>query len=619
MTSICDFITKNLQDRSMFNGFNLQPESFDIANNILGDGGFGIVGRVVLTNDRGVELPIIFKIPHDLAVWEGKHEENIFTGMGVFLGWCPNFSFGYGGISTVINTFHRYQEDTDIVDIENPFETSTGFFADTNLLEQINGKNMFSFLRDLGKNGKIPSELLSSLLLQTLCVLKIAQNKIKFTHSDLHLGNIMLVDTSNQFVCYRLADDKGKWYNYVIPTHGKIPVIIDYGTAYSTAMEGKPWFSLPYNESMESGGHTPVGFSPMKDCIFLGTIIYRDIIKEFNIVSRKNPDLTATLKNFCKTMKTIYKDNELSYNNLEESLSFWGVFFPAAKDAGLLTNEYNLVSHGGNRDMQYLKQYFKSLAPLVQFPPRNYREEFPVKSAQILIRFINICDNLSTPASFDMLTKVYFRKYIMKETIAGFMTENWREHLEMVIKLAGLNPIAFQAWFSAVNQAKPHIEKIGRWVEGQLVSRREIYLNQQQEIMNQLPEEWSGMNQIISELSNYNNVQTSGEMVMIDSEKQNTVQFTYSKQQFKSVRKHLIKKKKSADFGSIIYKMYRSLEDNNTCGVDNIRQLQESVANDNPDCRERTGVVVCDNVTNPIVPLPSETPSSNTGSRCVIM
>ena len=85
--------------------------------------------------------------------------------------------------------------------------------------------------------NSIRSPFLNSLVLQTLCALQVAQNKIDFVHYDLHFGNILIKDEpkKNNVICYKYFDRRGKNHTVRVPVYNnQIAVIIDYGRTHTT-------------------------------------------------------------------------------------------------------------------------------------------------------------------------------------------------------------------------------------------------------------------------------------------------------------------------------------------------------------------------------------------------
>jgi Haspin like kinase domain len=69
-----------------------------------------------------------------------------------------------------------------------------------------------------------------SLIMQVLCALQVAQNMVKFTHYDLHFGNVLIKKNDNNDVLTYIYKDRNKRKHVVqVPTFGELAIIIDYG------------------------------------------------------------------------------------------------------------------------------------------------------------------------------------------------------------------------------------------------------------------------------------------------------------------------------------------------------------------------------------------------------
>lgn len=82
-------------------------------------------------------------------------------------------------------------------------------------------------------------EVMASVTYQLMMAVLVAQQKIHFVHNDLHWGNVFLVKCDpKQQILYQYRTSCGKMIRVRIPTHGVIPIIIDYGFSYSSALIG---------------------------------------------------------------------------------------------------------------------------------------------------------------------------------------------------------------------------------------------------------------------------------------------------------------------------------------------------------------------------------------------
>lgn len=84
-------------------------------------------------------------------------------------------------------------------------------------------------LDSLFESDDISIEQLTSAIFQTVVMLYLYQNVYEFTHNDLHTNNIMYVDTSDEFLYYKIKDQ-----HYKVPTYGKIYKLIDFGRSIYT-------------------------------------------------------------------------------------------------------------------------------------------------------------------------------------------------------------------------------------------------------------------------------------------------------------------------------------------------------------------------------------------------
>ena len=95
----------------------------------------------------------------------------------------------------------------------------------------------------------ISENVLFSTVKQVLLAISLAQKKKNFTHYDLHSFNIMMRKCDPDLVFLYVLDNENQ---FIVPTYGHYPVIIDFGFSYIEDMEDGPlWTSL---------AHTDVGF-----------------------------------------------------------------------------------------------------------------------------------------------------------------------------------------------------------------------------------------------------------------------------------------------------------------------------------------------------------------------
>lgn len=183
-----------------------------------------VVGLIKL---KDLDHPIIFKYsPH--SDYTTIHENTIFQDINPIAEEYPNFSRSYGLISLGINN--------DIL-AQNLFDDSSPFKYDVLLVEYIKGKP----LRSLITERKTKKRTMYSIIKQVLLSIIVATNKINFVHYDLHANNIIVYPCErDKCVEYTILCEG---YDEIIqvPTFGYLPVIIDFGFAYTENTSDKPF------------------------------------------------------------------------------------------------------------------------------------------------------------------------------------------------------------------------------------------------------------------------------------------------------------------------------------------------------------------------------------------
>jgi hypothetical protein len=183
-----------------------------------------VVGLIKL---KDIPHPIIFKYsPH--SDYTTIHENTIFQDINPIAEEYPNFSRSYGLISLGINN--------DML-TKNLFDDSSPFKYDVLLLEYIKGKN----LRTLITERKTRKKVIYSIIKQILLSIRIAQNKVNFVHYDLHANNIIVLPCERcKYIEYSILTNG---YDEIVqvPTFGYLPVIIDFGFAYTENISNKPF------------------------------------------------------------------------------------------------------------------------------------------------------------------------------------------------------------------------------------------------------------------------------------------------------------------------------------------------------------------------------------------
>lgn len=196
----------------------------------------GLVGLLKLKENSNVQY--VFKVSQYIN-YLVEHESIIMKGLNE-LSYVPHYCKVYGCIKTKINPQNRKEG--------NPFDLNCDKTITKNvlLMEHLtNAPKFYSYI----KSDKISEEIIYSTIKQVLMAVSIAQEKKKLTHYDLHSNNVLMKRCDKDLVFLYVIDEKTQ---FLTPTHGHYPVIIDYGFSFiENCNDEYLWASL---------GHTEVGF-----------------------------------------------------------------------------------------------------------------------------------------------------------------------------------------------------------------------------------------------------------------------------------------------------------------------------------------------------------------------
>ena len=153
-------------------------------------------------------------------------EYNVMTDLNTLRDFCPHF----------VKTFTKYRLPltSNFKLAKNPFHLNPDYktiIADMVLMENLEGcKKFFKYIKN-----DIPTIELMSIVKQTLFASFIANQKVGFTHYDLHSDNILIKDCNPNSAFLYIIDEN----YYLIPTYGRYPIIIDFGFSFSNSAENK--------------------------------------------------------------------------------------------------------------------------------------------------------------------------------------------------------------------------------------------------------------------------------------------------------------------------------------------------------------------------------------------
>lgn len=193
----------------------------------------GVTGILKLKGNDNIK--IVFKISNglDRAV---EHEHLITEELNKLRPFCPHFVGNLGMINLPISNEFINDPDKEFL-----FKNSTDYFPSNMLLmEYVSPVSFYHVCKYLSDQ----SSIVIAQLCQIMMALHFAQQKCSLTHYDLHIDNILFRGIEeNTLFLYRSKSGR----NILLPTFGLYPVIIDMGSSYVKAVEGKPMYTSAEN------------------------------------------------------------------------------------------------------------------------------------------------------------------------------------------------------------------------------------------------------------------------------------------------------------------------------------------------------------------------------------
>ena len=197
----------------------------------------GYVG--IMKSDKGNEY--VIKISQGIN-YLVNHEYTVMKGLNEIKDFCPYFCKLYGNIKYDMPV----EAKKKIPDIFSNKEKGRTIKDDILFIENIKDSKKFcSFIKD----EKISNDIIYSTIKQVILAVCIAQKTCKFTHYDLHSDNVLMKKCDKNLCVLIKIDDENQ---FLVPTYGYIPTIIDFGFSYIDSMKD--------NYLYPSMGHTEVGF-----------------------------------------------------------------------------------------------------------------------------------------------------------------------------------------------------------------------------------------------------------------------------------------------------------------------------------------------------------------------
>ncbi len=195
----------------------------------------GLVG--LLKPTTGSARRYVFKISQYIN-YLAQHEGTVMQGLNALAPYCPHFCKSVGTITCQVDPRCRKEGNPFSIEAKYPIE------KDVLLCEHINNScKFYNYIR----SERVAEEVLYSTTKQVLLAIAIAQRKKQFTHYDLHSFNVLMKKCNKDVVFMYVLDDENQ---YVVPTLGHYPVIIDFGFSYIQDMDDGPlWPSMSFTDT----------------------------------------------------------------------------------------------------------------------------------------------------------------------------------------------------------------------------------------------------------------------------------------------------------------------------------------------------------------------------------
>jgi hypothetical protein len=177
-------------------------------------------GKVFFVSTPGVDCRIVCKMSRSLD-YTVRHEYSVMEKLMELE--SPHFPVPYGVFPVTVDCNYRRKV--------NPFEITSGMYpidVDVLLMEYIeNGVELEKFCKT-----RQNTPVLHSLVKQVMLAICEAQEKLQFTHYDLHPANVIVHPSTTERLKYSVG---GK--THTVLTHGYIATIIDFGLSHVSGLQ----------------------------------------------------------------------------------------------------------------------------------------------------------------------------------------------------------------------------------------------------------------------------------------------------------------------------------------------------------------------------------------------
>lgn len=177
-------------------------------------------GKVFFVRAKGINCKIVCKMSRSLD-YTVRHEYSVMEKLMQLD--SPHFPVPYRVAKVTVDCNYRRKV--------NPFEITSGMYpieVDVLLMEYIeNGVELEKFCKT-----RQNTPVLHSLVKQVMLAVCEAQEKLNFTHYDLHPANVIVHPSATERLHYTIGGNK-----YSVLTHGYIATIIDFGLSYVSGLK----------------------------------------------------------------------------------------------------------------------------------------------------------------------------------------------------------------------------------------------------------------------------------------------------------------------------------------------------------------------------------------------
>ena len=388
-------------------------DNFKFKKNFKRSGKQGIVGLFEYISPENKKTYIVFKLSLYIN-YLVEHESKIMKDLLKVKDFCHNFCHNYGSIEMEISPEYK----TSL----NPFFFKRDkIMTNVLLMEYLENCKKFYFYV---KEKSVPMELVFSQIKQTLCAIHIAQQNCKFSHYDLHSNNVLLKECDpNTLFLYALDEE----HQFLVPSYGYYPIIIDFGFSYSGGCEKTPLHGAL--------AHTDVGFMSSEfDELADPRLFLVTLSTELENYRPKDP--------FSKKFRRIVKD--LFHGLKIDWESGWD------KDEEVAASDY--VSYMLEDDMKH-SSFFEScghyctdiIQGLIELPLKKRRYENISENFQIFYNEFEVIEEL--------IVNDYYLLYIFKK-MTDFAMKHKADYLNEETRKEAVKQFKYDLFTEIVKIAK---------------------------------------------------------------------------------------------------------------------------------------------------------------------